>query len=471
MKFVRRALQQHFVYSSLLCLALVRSGPAFAADMLQWRAKENRVEARIESWELPKLLQQVAAATGWQVYLEPGTHRRIEAKFKDLSVGDALRHLLGDLNFALLPQTNAPSKLFVFQNSLQDATQQILPPPAEKKSGKPIPNELVVTLKPDSKESIETFAKRLGAKVTGRIAGSKAYRLQFDDEAATQAARDQLASDSEVSAIDLNYPVENPTRLDGLALSSQPPFALNPPLNGDKSRVIVGLIDTPVQSQASGFGNYFLQSLQVAGDSGAAGDSPTHGTAMAETILHGVSIAQKEGLGQNVRILPVDVYGPNPSTTTFDVAGGIVAAINAGATVINLSLGGDGDTPFLHQLIQQAHAQGILFIGAAGNDPVTTPFYPAAYPEVIAVTAGDKQGNVAPYANRGAFVDVLAPGTSVINFADQSYLVSGTSASTAYITGLAAGLASGSAKPLSEIEARVRAGMAVTPPVPSPKSP
>ena len=68
-----------------------------------------------------------------------------------------------------------------------------------------------------------------------------------------------------------------------------------------------------------------------------------------------------------------------------------------------------------------------------------TPTYPAAYPDVIAVTAGDRKGNIAPYANRGSFVDVIAPGTSVVQFDNQSYLVSGTSASTAYVSGTAAG--------------------------------
>ena len=87
------------------------------------------------------------------------------------------------------------------------------------------------------------------------------------------------------------------------------------------------------------------------------------------------------------------------------------------------------------------------------------------------MTAGDKKGNIAAYANRGDFVDAVAPGTSIINFADQSYLVSGTSASTAYVSGLAAGLASGSFKPMSEIEAQVRRGMAITPPVKTPPKP
>ena len=81
----------------------------------------------------------------------------------------------------------------------------------------------------------------------------------------------------------------------------------------------------------------------------------------------------------------------------------------------------------------------ILFFGAAGNQPTGNPTYPAAFPDVVAVTAGDRQGNIAPYANYGSFVDAIAPGTSLVDYQGQSYLVRGTSAATAYVSGTAAG--------------------------------
>jgi hypothetical protein len=439
---------------------------AWPADSLVWRNADNRVDAQIDSWNLPKLLQQIAAGSGWQVYLEPGTEYKVSAKFRGFSVSEALSYLLGNLNYALLPQPNSASKLFVYKNSLQDATQLITPP--EKggkmsKTGKPISNELIVALKPDSKETIEELAKRLGAKIVGRVDALKTYRLQFTDETAAQSARAELAKEPDIAQIESNYPMENPAKVDGLSLSSNPPFSLKPSSSTGKSGVIVGLIDTAVQPQGSGFGDFFLPSLQVAGESTLPDGGPTHGTSMSETILHGISLAQPESREVNIRILPVDVYGGNGSTTTFDVASGVYAAIQGGATVINMSLGGEGESPFLHRIIEQGHDQGILFVGAAGNEPTQSPFYPAAYPEVIAVTAGDRKGNIAPYANRGDFVDVIAPGTSVIYFGNQAYLVSGTSASTAYVSGMAAGLAASSGKTIQEVEAKIRAAMSLAP--------
>lgn len=415
------------------------------------------MDAYIESWDLPRLLEQIATATGWQVYLEPGAEQPVSAKFKDLPVPEALRYLLGKLNYALLPQTNGVQTLLVFETSLHGATKLIRAPESNTKTSKPIPNELVVKLKPGSKESIDDLAKRLGAKVIGKAEGLHAYRLLFENEAAANAARDLLASEPDIASVDNNYMVDRPPRADSSSLSSAPPsYPLKLKLGGDGSSLIVGLIDTPVQTLGHGMDQFLMPSVHVAGDPAYSDSQPMHGTSMAETLLEGLSVAQRDSESTSVRILPVDVYGKNPTTTSFDIANGIYSAVSAGARIVNLSLGGGGESPFLHDLIQQATQQGVLFVGAAGNDPTTTPTYPAAYPEVLAVTAGDRKGDVASYANRGDFVDVVAPGTSIVYFGEQAFLVSGTSTATAYVSGLAAGIAASTGKPLAEVEAQLK---------------
>jgi hypothetical protein len=88
---------------------------------------------------------------------------------------------------------------------------------------------------------------------------------------------------------------------------------------------------------------------------------------------------------------------------------------------------------------------------AAGNEPVTTPYYPAAYPEVKAVTAIDN-GQLAPYANRGSFVSLGAPGTSIVPFGSLAFGVQGTSVSSAFTSGLAAGYLETSGGNVSKME-------------------
>ena len=455
---------RRFLRTLLLWLALAPSliWPASAADTMVWRQDQNRVDADITSWDLRTLLENIAASTGWRIYLEPETKHAISAKFKNRTPGEALHLLMPDLTAILLPQTNAPGKLCVFRTSAQEATQ-LITPPKKAESGKlsrVIPNELVVTLKPGAK--IDDLARQLGAKVTGRAEGLNAYRLQFEDAEAAENARELLAKNSDVDSVDLNYTIVRPPEGQELTYSSAPPLNLKPKAVGDANRLVVGLIDTAIQPQGSGIDAFLLPSISVAGETKVANSQPTHGTSMSETILRGISMmVEDSNEGSRVRILPVDVYGNNPTTSTFDVAYGIYRAINGGANIINLSLGSDSGATYLRQVIESGHQQGVLFFAAAGNEPTAAPTYPAAYPDVIAVTAADRNGNVADYANHGEFVDVAAPGSTIVTFNGLKYLVMGTSASTAYAAGMAAGLADESRKKPSEVEAAIRKNMAI----------
>lgn len=417
-----------------LLAALLFFSPDLRADSehLIWHKDKDTVDADIKSSDVLQTLETVARATGWKVYLDPKAIHPVSVKFKGLATGDALHTLLGDLNFALVPQTNGPSRLYVFRTSREQATRLV----AVVKPAKPIPNELIVTLKPDSKEKIEDLAKALGAKIIGRMDGQHSYLLQFPDDATTQLASDSLAKNPDVAGTDVNFPINPPPTLAG-ADSAAPNLQLKPK-SGDGSKLIVGLIDTAYQSLGENLDAFMLPQIHVAGDAQIPADQLTHGTAMAETIMD--SLQQKTGGSTSVKILPVDVYGGNETTSTFDVANGIVQAVNNGANFINLSLGGTSDSQFLHDTIIQVSKQGIPIYAAAGNDPVTTPTYPAAYPEVVAITATDRSGQIAPYANRGSFIDMTAPGDNIVAFGGQNYVVEGTSTSTAFVTGAAAGL-------------------------------
>jgi hypothetical protein len=422
-----------------------------AADTLNWNTNKNRVTADIQSSELTDLLERIAGATGWRVFLEPGTTHQVSAKFSELAPGDALHLLLGDVNFALVPETNSRPRLFVFRTSQRHATQSIQPSRLRNHAqSKVIPNELIVRLKPGAK--IDELAKLIGAKVIGRIDGLNAYRLQFDDSSATTAARDQLAGNPDVAAVDSNYSIERPDVPLAVPTGAAPiQLQLKPP--PDNGRIIVGLVDTAVQPLGNNLDQFLLKQISVAGDTQVNSDSPTHGTAMAETLLRSLQSFTKGST--SVQILPVNVYPGggvgDAATSTFDVANGIIQAVNGGAKILNLSLGSSSDSPFLQSVIQDVSKLNIAMFAAAGNEPVATPFYPAAYPEVRAVTAIDN-GQLAPYASRGSFVSLGAPGSSLIPFGNLAFGVQGTSVSSAYTSGLAAGYLESSGGNLSKME-------------------
>jgi hypothetical protein len=448
---------------ALLVLLPFLAAPVCAAEStLRFHPATRTLDAQIQGWTLDELLGQLSGATGWEIYVEPAVTREIHARFRDLPVGEALGRLLGSLNYALLPRDGAPEKLMVFHTNAQEATRRIV---AARAGGGRIPNEVLVMLKPGTGADPEALARQLGARITGRIDKLGAYRLEFADEAAAQAARDALALNNVVESVSDNYWIDPPPAPERLSASSALPFSLQPAARAEAGRLVVGLIDTAVQPLGPAYEAFMLKGIAIAPESAPVGNAPTHGTAMAETLLRGVALALEDrGRASSVRLLPVDVYGGSPTTTSFSVAWGISAAVENGATLINLSLGSAGDSALLRKVIENAAAQGVVFFAAAGNTPTDAATYPAAYPVVTAVTAGDKRGNLAGYANYGAFVDVVGPGTSLVTYNNRSWLISGTSAATAFVSGMAIGTADLTGRSLSTVQDSLRRSLAFRPP-------
>jgi hypothetical protein len=415
-----------------LCLAFgLVAVRAADTNSLVWHRTTDRVDADVRDMALRPLLEKIASDASWRIYVEPGVTHVVSAKFKNLPSVEALRMLFGDLNFALVPQTNAVPRLYVFRTVRQNATQLVRAPAPPAKH---VPNELLVKLKPGA--DIDALAKLLGAKITGRNDKLGLYRLLFDNASATDAALAGLKNNSDVAAVDYNYYYDPPPTPQLLSSAPVGPLSLtlNPP--GDSGKVIVGLPDTAEQSLGAQLDKFILPQLSVVGDANAPGTDLTHGTAMAYSILE--SIAQQSGGGTSVQILPVDIYDSGESTTSWNVALGIQKAVDNGATILNLSLGGVGDSPVLDNIIQQAIASGIPVIVAAGNTPGVTT-YPAATQGVIPVTALGQPGQLASYANFWPDPEMIAlPGASVVYFNGQPWGVQGTSVATAYATGMAA---------------------------------
>ena len=94
---------------------------ARAADTnsLVWHRATDRVDADVRGMALWPLLEKIAVEAGWHIYVEPDTTHTTSAKFKDLPSGDALKMLLGDLNFALVPRTNGVPQLYVFRTGAE----------------------------------------------------------------------------------------------------------------------------------------------------------------------------------------------------------------------------------------------------------------------------------------------------------------------------------------------------------------
>lgn len=440
-----------YLRTGLLLLAFLLSPTASRAvtNSLTWDREKGRVSADVRDWPLIEMMESVAAQSGWHVFLEPDDSFKASTKFQNLPPGEALRRLLGSMNYAMVPQTNGPQRLYVFRTAMKNATQQIHRA-GEKTAPKPrrVPNELIVRLKPGT--DAEALARSLGAKIVGVIPELNAYRFQFENEEATEAARLKLEANPDVASVEYNYYMDQPFKPQNVGGMAAPEakLTLDPP-KSDDCKVVVGFVDTTLQQLDPKLEAFIKGRIAVAGDCPPTQTSPTHSTAMVNAFYQAIQASGRTST--SARVLSVDVFGCDPSANTFNVALGIMKAVNAGASPINLSLGSYANVAVLRDVVQQATALGIPLFAAVGNDGSNVPFYPAAYPGVISVTALERGGKIAGYANTGTQADAAAPGAVIFPYNGLIYGSQGTSVSSAVAAGLAAGLADSTCAPWSKV--------------------
>lgn len=206
--------------------------------------------------------------------------------------------------------------------------------------------------------------------------------------------------------------------------------------------VIVAVVDTGIDTGHPEFsGRIAGGSNFTGGSSGDFQDRNGHGTHVAGIVGAAWGNGQGgAGVAPNVQLLAVKVLNDQGAGTTDTVMAGIQYAVDQGARVINLSLGGTGQSTLLANAIRQAVQRGALVVGAAGNSGSTTESYPGAQPEVLCVGATQSNDARASFSNHGPWVDVAAPGTSIWSTlpSGQYGQLQGTSMATPFVAGQAA---------------------------------
>ncbi len=415
---------------------LQASSPGFE---LRWGSPSNRVDARIPGLPLSKVLPRLARQTGWEIRIESGVDHRVLTDFTNLPPRDALRQILGELSFILIPEKAKPSRLLVYQSSA-DAADLVVNPADDEYTIEPgpIPTELIVRVKPGSKLQIEELARKWGAQVVGRLDALGAYRLRFPTAEAAEAALVALKQRDDITGVEHNQFLPAPNDAGAPLANATANFTLKPKVVGATDMIVVAVIDTRVQTLPQKYEEFILGRRAVAEGAPTGDGTPTHGTVMAENILQGVAAADQSGQGSPVRLLSEDIYGKDPLATTWSVAMGLYDAAAHGATYFSLSLGGKQDSPMLSSVIASIKAQGGVVFAAAGNDGGTDAIYPAAS-GALGVTAVNGQGQPASYANTGPHAVLAGPSVTYADFNGTVWQATGTSGATAIVTGLAAG--------------------------------
>jgi subtilisin family serine protease len=181
----------------------------------------------------------------------------------------------------------------------------------------------------------------------------------------------------------------------------------------------------------------------VSGSYDAAGveEKPhAHGTGMAGAII---AHQRLMGVAPNAHVVAIHAFSAkagSPESATFSILKALDYAVSHNVRIVNMSFAGPRD-PTLERAIKAAYDKNVIMIAAAGNaGPKSPPLYPAADPNVIAVTATDMDDKLFSGANRGKYVAIAAPGVDILVPAPSGayQLTTGTSVATAHITGIVA---------------------------------
>jgi subtilisin family serine protease len=204
------------------------------------------------------------------------------------------------------------------------------------------------------------------------------------------------------------------------------------------SKVPIGIIDTDIADIAALKSSRITRRQFLQPSNKPA--SSQHGTAVALLIAGKDENNQFYGVVPGATLFAASTMrkaGKQNNTNTLLFAQAIDWLITEKVRIINLSLGGSGDA-IMQNLFKKLEGLPILLIAAAGNGgPNAPPSYPAAYPNVIAVTATNANQQIYKHANQGSYIDIAAPGEDIwVPVNKEGQYMSGTSFSAALVSGV-----------------------------------
>jgi len=361
-------------------------------------------------------------------------------------------------------------------------------------SGQPIPGRFIVVLK-DDVPSPDNASLDMAARNT--FIRGHVYRnaLKGFSASLTQENLSALIKDPRVKFIEPDLVVHAtaqtiPTGVNRIDADLSPTARINGV--DERVNIDIAVIDTGVSRYHPDLNFYRGITISGAGKSGGNDDNG-HGSHVAGTAAAKDNGTGVVGVAPGARVWSVKVLNRSGSGTISGVIAGIdyVTQHSNEIDVANMSLGTTGKSSALRTAIQKSASKGVVYVVSAGNSAkdvygddgifdTSDDFIPAAYPEVITVSAiADSDGQsgtlggptgwgsddtFAGFSNYGARIDLAAPGVNILStWKGTGYnTISGTSMAAPHVTGTAALYISANGKPtnLSGVEA-VRQGLII----------
>ncbi|RNB89841.1 peptidase S8 [Brevibacillus fluminis] len=331
--------------------------------------------------------------------------------------------------------------------------------PRKAASPKVADGELIVRYKQQKKQQIHALhASSRATSIDGKTVLLKTDADTMEETAAT------LAKEPDVAFVEPNYiyhASESSSSRVGSSAVDDPHYddlwglrAIDAPQAWDTlaswkgrqtEQVTVAVVDTGVDASHPDLAGRVLATgyNTVAGNTNTF-DDDGHGTHVSGTIAavanNGIGVTGVAG-SANVRILPIKVLDDNGEGTALQIAQGVDKAVELGADIINMSLGGLGRSRLLEESIHNATQKGVLVVVAAGNETDDAEGYaPASFADVVTVASVDKENMPSYFSNYGSPIDMAAPGENILSTVPggeyDSY--NGTSMATPHVTAAAA---------------------------------
>ncbi len=309
-----------------------------------------------------------------------------------------------------------------------------------------IPNELVAEIEGTEAQADE-IARRHGLRRVESenfpLIGATIGLFRVTDRRPVDVVSREFATEAGVRSIQLNYRYVLQEQKAALSEKDSVQYALEK-LHLPEAHALahgvavrVAVIDSAIDVRHPELANSIVESFDALGSS----EGPhVHGTGIAGAIVaHG----RLTGSAPAAQILAIRAFGAGTGgaqSNSYVILKALNYAVVKGAQVINMSFAGPKD-PIIERGITAVAMHNIVMVAAAGNAGAKSPpLYPAANPNVIAVSATDAQDHLFSASNRGGYIAVAAPGVDVFLPApdDKYQLTSGTSFSAAYVSGVAA---------------------------------
>jgi len=288
-------------------------------------------------------------------------------------------------------------------------------------------------------------------KILGKLNRFRSIRISGKDLSSLDDLLDEDATIASNFVVSIPLVPDPETGNAGVAFGSGALEFLN--ITGDNSKwgegVKIAIIDTGVAPHIALPDG--IQKIVV--DGVAEGELHGHGTAVASLIVGQHS--RVPGIAPSAPILSIQVADSTGSSNSFLLAKGIIAAVDNGAQVINISMGSYGDSGLVREAISYAQSAGSVIVASAGNDGFNFAANPAAYAGVISVGAIDATGAHMSFSNQSADLSLTAPGVGPTAAwpGDQSISFTGTSASAPFVSGTLAAIISESPYPITGAQA------------------